>query len=95
MFLKNYLNEFNYSLLKDTYNEDFISLIDENNFIKIYNILINNNLKFTEDIILNYLDLFTLDSTILENKLNTLITKLGNNYPEKISKDLSLLNELY
>ena len=40
MFLNKYLDEFYYNLLLDTYEEEYLNDLDEENFIKIYNLFI-------------------------------------------------------
>ena len=94
MFLKEYISEFNYNLTLETYNEDFLNSIDKINFIEIYELLKEKNITCIEDIIVNYLELFTCDKTILEKRIDKLINTLGNNYNELINNNLSLLNEL-
>ena len=36
MILKKYLDEFYYNLVVDSYDEVYLDTLDENNFIKIY-----------------------------------------------------------
>jgi hypothetical protein len=91
---RDYLSDFNYNLLKDTYNEEYLYSINKNTFLKNYHLLRSYNITCLEDIILNYLELFTYDTNILEERLKKLITSLGPNYNELINNNLSLLNEL-
>jgi hypothetical protein len=95
MFLKYYISEFNYQLIEENYDRDFLSSLDEELFKENLNIFNKYKISCIEDIILNYLDIFTFDSNILDSRLIKLITKLGNNYNEVINNNLSVINDLY
>ena len=88
MFLENYLDEFYYNQVINNYDYNYLSSIDINNFSKIYNILIKYKFDYIEDIILNYMDLFELDSEYVEDCIIKLIDKLGNNYVRIIGNDM-------
>ena len=72
MFLKDYLDEFKYNTLFDVYEFDYINSIDKDNFINIYNLFKKYNFYYIDDIIVNYLEIFTKDSEFVENKINKL-----------------------
>lgn len=91
MFLKNYLDEVKYNTLFDIYEIDYINNIDEDNFISIYNLFKKYNFYYIDDIIVNYLEIFTLDSEFVENKINKLKDILGDNYIYIIGNDLRYL----
>ena len=55
MFLEKYLNSTYLDLVYSNYEDDYIKLLDEDNFNKVYILLKNNNFYFIDDIILNYL----------------------------------------
>lgn len=94
MFLKDYLDELKYNTLFDIYDFDYINSIDEDNFINIYNIFKKYNFYYIDDIIINYLEIFTLDSEFVENKINKLKDILGDNYIYIIGNDLRYLEVL-
>ena len=95
MFLKYYISEFNYLLIEENYNRDFLGSLNEELFKENLSIFNKYKISCIEDIILNYLDIFTFDSNILDNRIVRLITKLGNNYNEVINNNLSVINDLY
>ena len=88
MFLKYYLNEFYYNQILDNYKTNYLNNLDQDNFNKIYAILVKYQFDYIEDIILNYLELFELDQEYVEEKLKKLINYLGDNYVRKIGKDM-------
>lgn len=67
---------------------------DEENFIKIYNLFIKNKFNFIEDIILKYLEIFTLDYDKVNKKINDLKDSLGENYQTIISNDMKYLSQI-
>ena len=94
MFLYKYLNAINYEEILDSYDEHFLKNLEEKKFIIIYKIFIKYNFYFIEDIIIKYLELFTMDPVILEEKILDLIDELGKNYQYKIGNDLRYLEKL-
>ena len=71
-----------------------LNSIDEDNFIKIYNIFKKYNFYYIDDIIINYLEIFKLDCEFVENKINKLKDVLGDNYIYIIGNDLRYLEIL-
>lgn len=49
---------------------------------------------FIEDIILKYLEIFTMNSKELYNALTYLKEKYGNNYMNHIGNNMTILNEI-
>lgn len=94
MFYKNYLDDYYYEQLINNYDINYLKNLDEDNFKRVYDIFIKYNFYFVEDIIENYLELFELDSSFIENKIKQLALELGPNYVYIIGDDLSLLNKL-
>lgn len=78
----------------DKYEASVLKHIDSNNMSKIIDFLINEGVDYIEDIIDNYLDLFTIDVEEFKLKFNDLKVKYGNDLVIKISEDLSILEEL-
>ena len=72
MFLEKYLDEFYYNMVLDNYEYEYLKTLDEDNFKEVYNLLKKYNFYFINDIILNYIEIFELDTNLLEQKLNIL-----------------------
>jgi len=89
-----YLTEPFLTCFYETYEEDYLKSLDEENFLKVYNLFKNINCYFIEDIILNYLEIFSLDVNCLEESLENLKHKLGDNYISQIGKDMTILDEV-
>ena len=94
MFLNKYLNEFNYNLIINNYEEEFLNSLNEEKFLSNYYIFKKYNFYFINDIILKYLELFTKDYEELINEIENLKNKLGDNFVYKIGNNLNYLNEL-
>lgn len=94
MFLNKYVSILYLELIYDTYDEEFLANLDENNFIKIYNLLKESNLYFVDDIVLNYLEIFQMDYNDVYNGLLKLKEKLGNNYNYIIGSRMNYLEEI-
>ena len=94
MFFDKYLNEIYLGMLYDKYENWYLEQLDENNFLKIYNLLKTYGFYFIEDIIIYYLEIFESDVLDVENRLLELKDRLGNDFVFKIGNDLSLLEEL-
>ena len=94
MFIDKYLNNVKLKLLYDVYDSEYINSLDEANFIKVYDILKKYKFYFIDDIILNYLEIFMLDSWLVENKILELINKLGSKYMYIIGSDIRYLESI-
>ena len=77
MFLEKYVSNFYYDLIISNYDKEFLDTLDENQFLEIYMIFKKYNFYFIEDIILNYLELFTLDSNTIINNILKLKKELA------------------
>lgn len=93
MFLKMYLSDFNYNLLLEKYTDLYINSLDENNFRDVYLVFKKYNFYFIEDIIINYLEIFELDSNYVEKEILKLKEKLGAKYIYLIGNDMRYLSE--
>ena len=76
MIFDKYLNDTYLDILYSNYNLDYLKSIDSNNFIEIYNLLKSKGFYFIEDIIINYMDIFELDSYYLNKVLTYLEDKI-------------------
>ena len=59
MFLEKYVNSTYYNIILNNYNSEYLNSLDEDNFIKIYNLFKKYKFYFIDDIVLKYLE--TLD----------------------------------
>lgn len=91
MFLENYLSDTKLFLLSTVYEKDYITNLDYNRFINIYNLFKEYNFYFIDDIILNYLEIFQMDYDFVKEKLLFLKEKLGNNFVYIIGSDMRYL----
>ena len=94
MNLRKYLDETYYNLLIDNYNSDYIETLDKDNFLRIYKLFQDYGFYFINDIILNYLEIFTLESEYVEEELLKLKDKLGISYIYLIGNDMTYLNKI-
>lgn len=94
MFLEKYLDEFYYNMVLDNYEYEYLKTLDEDNFKKVYNLLKKYNFYFINDIILNNIEIFELDTKLLEEKLNILKEELGDNYIYIIGNNMRYLEVL-
>lgn len=94
MFLDKYLNSTYLDLVYDNYDEDYINLLDENNFNKVYMLLKNNNFYFIDDIILNYLELFEIEEKYVQLAITDIKLVLGDNFVEQIGKNMTLIDKI-
>jgi hypothetical protein len=94
MFFDRYLNEIYLGMLYEKYEEWYLNQIDKDNFKKIYELLKKYKFYFIEDIIINYLELFSYEEKILEDRILKLKDKLGDNFVWEIGNNLLYLEEL-
>lgn len=94
MFLERYLDEFYYNMVLDNYEYEYLKTLDEDNFKEVYNLLKKYNFYFINDIILNYIEIFELDTKLLEEKINILKEELGDNYIYIIGNNMRYLEAL-
>ncbi len=81
--------------IKKKYAKSVIKNLNRENFYKIINFLESNNCDFIEDIVSDYLDLFNIDYVEFVKKYNKLNEKYSNNFLQKASEDMNLLEEFY
>ena len=94
MFLEKYLNDIYLDMIYSKYEEWYLSKLDENKFLEIYNLFKKYGFYFVDDIIINYLELFEYDKETLEKGIISLKDNLGENFVFKIGNDLSLLDSI-
>ena len=106
MFLEKYLNSTYLDLVYSNYEEDYINLLNEENFNKIYLLLKSYNFYFIEDIILNYLELFEIDEVELifnddaidedyvQLAIHDIKFSLGDDFVKQIGKNMLLIDKI-
>lgn len=77
------------------YEDDVIKNIDKDNMMKIIGFLEEENCSFIDEIVENYLDLFTFNYEEFIFKYNELNKKYSNNYLKAVDQDMNLLEEFY
>lgn len=93
MFLQKYVSEFYYNQILDNYKTEYLELLDEQNFLKIYKLFIEYKFYFIEDIILKYLEIFEMDYNVVKDKIK-LLNRLGNNFVYIIGNNMNYLDEI-
>ena len=81
--------------IKKKYAKSLIKNLNRENFYKIINFLESNNCDFIEDIVSDYLDLFNIEYVEFVKRYNKLNEKYSNNFLQKASEDMNLLEEFY
>jgi len=94
VFLEKYLNDVYYNIIINNYDEEYLNNIDEKNFLLVYMIFDKYKFYFTDDIILNYLEIFEMNPDDVINGIEKLKQKLGDNFVYIIGNDMRYLNEL-
>lgn len=94
MIVDRYLDLTKQKLLREVYGEDFLESIDEDNFLKVYHLFVQYGFYFIDDIILNNLELFLVDPSIIEIGILKLQQELGPDYVKKIGMDMRYLEKL-
>lgn len=92
MFLENVLSDINFRLVLDKYDKEYLENLDVYKFASIYNIFIDSNFYFIEDLIIKHLEMFTLNEDIVNDAITNLKEEYGNDYIYYIGKDLSILD---
>ena len=92
MFLEKYLDDFYYNMVVDHYDYSYLEGLDEDNFKEIYKLLKEYHFYYINDIVLNYIEIFSLDKEEVEQKIKELKEKFGNNYVYLIGDDMRALD---
>ncbi len=92
MFLEKYLDDFYYNMVVDNYEYSYLEGLDEDNFKEIYKLLKEYHFYYINDIVLNYIEIFSLDKEEVEQKIKELKEKFGNNYVYLIGDDMRALD---
>lgn len=92
MFINKYVNDFYFGLIFHEYNKQYLNSLDEDNFSKIYILFKDNGFYFIEDIILKYLEIFSMDYDDVFEGIKLLKRKLGDNFVNIIGNDITHLD---
>jgi len=77
------------------FEKDVLKLINRENLTKIINFLYMEHCEFIEEILENYLDIFTFDYNDFILKYHKLDKKYNGLFLFKASQDMNLLEEFY
>lgn len=88
-------DEMDIKLLIENFDDDMIKEINMNNVVKIFKYLDNNGIYYAKDLFLVSLDLFLLPCDEFINRFESLKSKLGKNYIDKLGEDVSLIEIMY
>lgn len=77
------------------YESSVYNSLDKDNIIKIINFLEKNNCTYIDELLEDYLDIFTFEYDNFVNKYNMLNKKYSNNLIDEISNDMNILEEFY
>ena len=94
MFIHKYLNDFYFTQIMFNYDIKYLNTLSEENFIKIYNLFKEYNFYFIEDIILNYLEIFSFEYNDVLKGIILLKEKLGDDFVSIIGKNITHLDLL-
>ena len=94
MFLDKYLDDLRLKILYTNYNEDYLNSLEESSFEEVYTLLKEKGFYYTNDIILNYLELFTIDKKYVEKSLNEIASLIKDNYIEYLGKNMPLFDKV-
>ena len=85
------LDKLDLKILKENFDDEMITKIDDENVSKIIVDLEKNGIYYAKDLFL----LSLLPYSEFVNKFEKLKQKLGNNYINKLSEDISLIEIMY
>lgn len=93
MFLYDLLDDNSYKLLIDKYEEDYLNSINYENFMIIYKFFRSKKIYYIDDLIIYYLDIFTLDLDTIVKAISILEEKYGNDYVYIVGDNLKILED--
>lgn len=79
----------------EKYSESVLNNLDKDNFNEILNFLIKEKCDCIEDIMEDYLDIFTIDYDEFITRYNKLNKKYNGYYIKLVSEDMNLLEEMF
>lgn len=79
----------------EKYSNTTLNNLNEDNIKKVIAFLIEKKCDYIEDLLEDYLDLFTIEYDVLVKKYNELDNKYNNNLLELASEDMNILEEFF
>ncbi len=79
----------------EKYSSSVIKNLNKDNMVKILMFLKRENCNYIEDLLEDYLDLFTIEYEVFVNKYRELNNKYDDKYLELVSEDMDLLEEFF
>ena len=79
----------------DKYSDSVLRNLNKENINKIIEFLKKEKCDYIEDLLEDYLDIFTIDYDIFVKKYNKLNNKYDGKYLNLVSSDMNLLEELF
>ena len=79
----------------DKYENSVTKNINKDNFMKIVSFLLSNDCDYIEELVEDYLDIFTFDYDEFVAKFNRLNSKYNHNLINEIKDDMNILEEFY
>ena len=85
MILDKYLDDIYLKLVYDNYEDYYLKSLDEENFDKVYNLLVDKKITCIEDLILYYIEAFDIDYEYMAKALDN----IDDNFNELLHQDLT------
>lgn len=79
----------------EKYSNTTLNNLNEDNIKKVIAFLIEKKCDYIEDLLEDYLDLFTIEYDVFVKKYNELDNKYNNNLLELASEDMNILEEFF
>lgn len=79
----------------EKYSGTTLNNLNEENMKKIIAFLIEKNCDYIEDLLEDYLDLFTIEYDVFVAKFNKLNDQYANNFLQLASEDMNLLEDFF
>ena len=89
------LDKLDLKILKENFDDEMITKIDDENVSKIIVDLEKNGIYYAKDLLLSSLDLFLLPVEEFINRFEKLKTRLGTDFVDKLGEDSSLIEIMY
>ena len=77
------------------YEKSVLNNMDKENMMKIISYLLSNNCDYIEELLEDYLDIFSFEYSEFVSKFNILNKKYNYNLINEIKEDMNILEELY
>ena len=77
------------------YENVVVENLDKENLLKIVTFLTQNDCDYIDELLEDYLDIFTIDYDEFIDKYNKLNAKYNNNLINEIKEDMNILEQFY